>query len=192
MNGKRNAIIEYALRFDADISHPLYVAYLSEKLYTLIKPFIPFQHQNSDILVYSAILHDIGWYGGQAKHHKLSYEMIINDPPKNLTHDDIALIANITRYHRKALPKLQHYGYSQLKQADRKTVNYLASILRIADGLDALHRSIVEVKGCYITSHSVEIQIISESECSCEIDSAIGKADLFNDVFNRKLIIKKI
>ena len=61
-----------------------------------------------------------------------------------LTEREKAIVANIARYHRSARPKLKHKGFAALDPDDRELVRKLASILRLADGLDRTHTDAVE------------------------------------------------
>jgi hypothetical protein len=54
------------------------------------------------------------------------------------------LVANIARYHRKALPADRHADYMALDEDDRTLVRRLAALLWLADGLDADHFLVVE------------------------------------------------
>jgi exopolyphosphatase/guanosine-5'-triphosphate,3'-diphosphate pyrophosphatase len=56
---------------------------------------------------------------------------------------EVELIALIARYHRKGCPKLRHRRYGALTPEDRRTVNWLGGMLRVADGLDRAHDSAV-------------------------------------------------
>src|SRR6202007_1882081 len=52
---------------------------------------------------------------------------------------ELEIIANVARYHRGARPKLKHANFRQLPVEDRRRVEQLAAILRLAGGLDRSH-----------------------------------------------------
>jgi len=58
--------------------------------------------------------------------------------------EEVALIANIARYHRGSEPKTSHEAFMQLNQADKQMVNDMAAILRLAEALDRSHRQVVQ------------------------------------------------
>ena len=78
------------------------------------------------ILHAAAMLHDIGLFIGDAKHHKHSYYLIKSSGMKSFNKLDLELVANIARYHRKAHPSPKHLGFSQLV-AGRTRMRYASS-----------------------------------------------------------------
>jgi len=49
---------------------------------------------------------------------------------------ELELIANIARYHRRALPQPSHPSFTSLDRDERVIVSKLAAILRVANALD--------------------------------------------------------
>ena len=85
----------------------------------------------------AAMLHNSGHYIGHSAHHKHSYYLIRNGGLLGFTESEVEIIANIARYHRKSLPKRKHENYNNLAgKRDRKIVDQLSAILRIAVALD--------------------------------------------------------
>src|SRR5713101_3480720 len=68
-------------------------------------------------LEYAAILHDIGYLINSRQHHKHTYYVIKNSDLAGFTVDEIELIANVARYHRRAIPEDDHRN---LKDLDAK------------------------------------------------------------------------
>ena len=101
------------------------------------------------MLEYAAVLHDIGWKEGRKGHHKSSLEMIMGEDRLPFDGRERAIVANVARYHRGALPEDGHRDYRDLEAADRKVVDRLASILRVADALDVSHASVVRSIECH-------------------------------------------
>ncbi len=62
------------------------------------------------------MLHDIGWSqtSDGAGHHKHSARMIGEHPWKHLRAADVKIVAQIARYHRKALPQPHHEPFHAL------------------------------------------------------------------------------
>jgi exopolyphosphatase/guanosine-5'-triphosphate,3'-diphosphate pyrophosphatase len=96
-----------------------------------------------EYLYYAAVLHDIGLTLSHSQHHIHSYYLIRNAELVGFTENEKEIIANTGRYHRKSHPKLKHQGYFNLSFKDRQTVKKLAAMLRIADGLDRMHSSLI-------------------------------------------------
>jgi exopolyphosphatase / guanosine-5'-triphosphate,3'-diphosphate pyrophosphatase len=96
------------------------------------------------LLEVAGLLHDVGYDVSQSAHHKHSLYLIRNADLDGFTSRERDLIANVARYHRKALPADRHAEYMALDDADRTLVRRLAALLRLADGLDADHFQVVE------------------------------------------------
>ena len=90
-------------------------------------------------LEYAAIMHDLGVHISYEKHHRHSYYLVKNGDLRGFDPQEIEVMALVTRYHRQATPKKSHEGYVDLPGALRRTVRTLASILRLAEGLDRSH-----------------------------------------------------
>ena len=172
-----------ATEYRVDSAHASQVSRLALSLFDSLTDLHALGPNERRLLEFAALLHDIGWVDGQSKHHKRSYEMIMDDPPHGLSPRETAVTANIARYHRKSLPKRSHDGFAALKRADRDIVRKLAAILRIADGLDITHTNASIIRKCTIGKTKVSICLERDNDCSFEIESAQKKANLFREVF---------
>jgi exopolyphosphatase/guanosine-5'-triphosphate,3'-diphosphate pyrophosphatase len=144
---------------------------------------------NSDALFLlrcAAILHDIGWINGQAKHHKTAMRLILEARQLPLTEEERTLAALIARYHRKAAPKPDHTVYRDLSAERQRDVQYLGGILRIADGLDRTHQSVVEDVNVRISEEKIEFRCRVRGTAQLELAAAQKKADVFENSCGRK------
>ena len=172
---------------DAHDLHALQVTRLALALYDALVELHDLGRQERRLLEIAALLHDIGWAGGREKHHKRSYSMILDNPPANLTPRETLIVANVARYHRKALPRNSHDGFNALHNRDKHVVRVLAAILRVADGLDRTHTGACEVIGVSLDDRTVRVSVIANSGCRAELETAQEKADLFSEVFSRDI-----
>jgi exopolyphosphatase/pppGpp-phosphohydrolase len=131
------------------------------------------------ILMCAAVLHDIGWLDGKAGHHKAAMRMILDRPDLPLSEEQRVMTALTARYHRKALPQPEHAVYGQLTEPQQKRVRMLGGILRIADGLDCRHLSIVQDIEVTVNTATVEFCCRTQDEAAAEMETAKKKADLF-------------
>lgn len=139
------------------------------------------------LLAAAGHLHDIGHKVIETEegHHKESARLIRAHPWKGFTPLEVELIAQIARYHRKAMPDFRHEEFRALPDRDRETVLVLSSLLRLADGLDRSHRAMilglaVEVRGTQVLLH-----LQSAGPAPRELAGAREKADLARIVFRR-------
>ena len=132
------------------------------------------------------MLHDVGYAINPRQHHKHSYYLITNSDLAGFTVEEIEMIANVARYHRRALPGPQHLPYKVLSPASQRVLETLSAMLRIADGLDRSHFSIIQ--GVHVTlGKKVNIELKALADSELEIWTAQSRADLFEKVFGREV-----
>ena len=128
-------------RYEEEPEHVTHVAALADALFLTLAPWHGRGEGCRRRLRTAALLHDIGWSqtpDGKG-HHKESARLIIEAAWTTLPPSEVALVAQIARYHRKSLPHAGHARYIALPEADRRTVSVLGGLLRIADALDRTH-----------------------------------------------------
>jgi exopolyphosphatase/guanosine-5'-triphosphate,3'-diphosphate pyrophosphatase len=115
------------------------------------------------------------------------------EPLPDFTRSEKLVIANIARYHRKAWPSNNHTCYAILSDRERRIVDLLAPLLRLADGLDRSHNSVIKELTCKIQDDSVEIciDVHEGTGADAEIESAAKRSALFRSVYNRELRIER-
>ncbi|HPO93091.1 MAG TPA: CHAD domain-containing protein [Phycisphaerales bacterium] len=138
------------------------------------------------LLEAAAVLHDIGYIINYAQHHKHSFHLIVHADLPGLTTREVQIIANIARYHRAACPKVSHAGYAALSRDDRRIVDRLSALMRIADGLDRSHTQQVRGVSMDRTARGVHIRVASDTEPTVDIWGAQRKSDLFTRCFGHE------
>lgn len=183
---RRRNVIGLARRCHAPESHSLHVACLALQLFDQTRREHHLGDQERTWLEYAAILHDVGYHINPRQHHKHAYYLIKHSDLGGLTAEEIDVVANVTRYHRRALPTLKHEEFDGLPPRLQRIVKILAALLRIADGLDRTHFSLIQrlqVKfGKQIT---IEVHLTGDAEM--ELWAAKSRADLFEQVFRRRV-----
>jgi exopolyphosphatase/guanosine-5'-triphosphate,3'-diphosphate pyrophosphatase len=132
-------------------------------------------------------LHDTGYSNRPAQHHKGSRDLIVASDIEGFSRRELAVIACVARYHRKALPAKSHSVYADLDAADQALVRKLAAILRIADGLDRSHCASVESISVTQERGVVRIGVKQRAPHPVDIETAVRKGDLFEQTFGVKL-----
>jgi len=141
-------------------------------------------------LLYAALLHDIGWIKGQKKHHKTSLRIIRESPLLPFDESERLIIGSVARYHRRALPSERHAHFAKLKPAGRRVVSILAAILRVADGLDYTHKSLVKDLCCAVSPQQIAVRCAVRQPADVDCQRALGKGELMVQAFGRKLAIE--
>ena len=92
---------------------------------------------------------------------------------------------------------MKHPEWRELDPWRRQSVEKLAAILRIADGLDRGHRQAVASVACRVRQKRVVFEVAAREdlartpdEIAPELESARRKAKLFFRVFGRRAVFK--
>ena len=88
----------------------------------------------------AALLHEVGGFVSSRAHHKHSEYLIANSEIFGLNRNEITMVSQIARYHRRSVPRSSHPSYMALTRESRVVVNKLAALLRVADALIRGHR----------------------------------------------------
>ena len=75
---------------------------------TALQPLHGLAPGHGKLLEAAAYLHDVGHYVNDTSHHKHSYYLVANSDLSGFTSRERELIANLCRYHRKAMPAPAH------------------------------------------------------------------------------------
>ncbi|MGH7231779.1 MAG: HD domain-containing protein, partial [Nitrospiraceae bacterium] len=183
-NVRRRNVVFLARRCRSPETHTQHVAKLATRLFDQTRSLHGLGEQAREWLEYAAILHDVGYLINSRQHHKHAYYLIKHSDLAGLSADDIEMIANIARYHRRALPRDRHDTLKALPARHRRTLDVLSALLRIADGLDRSQFSVihdVQVK----VGKPVLITLYTSGDPELEMWAARNRADLFEQVFKR-------
>jgi exopolyphosphatase / guanosine-5'-triphosphate,3'-diphosphate pyrophosphatase len=181
---RRRNIVALARRCQAPEVHSLHVASLALRLFDQTQRLHKLGTAERAWLEYAAILHDIGYLINERQHHKHAYYLIVNSELGGLSRDDVHIVANIARYHRRAIPHPKHDEFESLSRKNKRIVRFLSAILRIADALDRTHFSVVRTLDVKI-GKTITIHVHVTGDAVLETWAAKGRADLFEQVFRR-------
>ena len=140
----------------------------------------------------AALLHDVGQMVSYRNHHKHSYQLIMHADRLNLAPRARSIVALVSRYHRRRGPRKKHSEFAALDRADQGQVRKLAGILRVADGLDRGHTSVIERVDVEIQPDRVSIRAIPRlagADLTLETWSALQKSDVLARALGREVEI---
>jgi exopolyphosphatase / guanosine-5'-triphosphate,3'-diphosphate pyrophosphatase len=183
---RRRNVLALARRCHVPETHSLHVAALALRLFDQTKRLHNLGDTERDWLEFASILHDIGYLINERQHHKHTHYLITHSEVGGLSSEELMVIANIARYHRRAHPSRKHDAYDELTPKLQRTVRILSALLRIADGLDRTHFSVVTTVDVKI---GATIKIIAHVTGDAELEAwaAKGRADLFERIFRRRV-----
>jgi exopolyphosphatase/guanosine-5'-triphosphate,3'-diphosphate pyrophosphatase len=146
-------------------------------------------YSDRELFEYASLMHDIGYYISHRKHHKHALYLIRNSDLLGFSEDEINLMANVARYHRRSTPHKRHKRYKDLDKNLRKRVKKLSALLRVADGLDRSHYQNVQELEIKKDKEEVTIIITTYSDPQLEIWGTLRKSKLFEKMTGKKLKI---
>ncbi len=185
---RQQAVEQFAERCGVDLRHTRQVARIARKLLNELAEPLEMETRDSELLEAAALLANAGYLISYDKHHKHSYQLILNSELRGFERRELQLLACIARYHRGAHPKKKHKGYGDLAEADQHRVAKLAAILRLAFALDRTHQQQVEDIRCDVKKDLVSIEVAAKENADVDIWAARRKADLFEKVFRKQVV----
>jgi putative phosphoesterase len=194
-NGKEKdrrlrAVLRLAESYDYEEEHTHHVTRLSGRLFDELQPLHRLGAEERFWLRCGALLHDIGWVEGRRRHHKTSLRLILDGLDSPFNERERHIIGSIARYHRRALPKEKHDHFTTFSPTDQYRVTILAALLRVADGLDRTHRSVVQDLSCEISPRQITLCCAVRLYPIPEREQALEKGNLLERAFDRELLIE--
>jgi exopolyphosphatase/guanosine-5'-triphosphate,3'-diphosphate pyrophosphatase len=189
---RRRSVFELLRKTDWQENHSRHVANMALTIFDALEDELGLSPNDRELLEYAAYLHDIGYYISHSKHHKHALYIIRHSDLKGFKEDEIEIIANVARYHRRSTPKKRHGEYWKMSPAIRKRIKKLSGILRVADGLDRSHYQNVKELEVYSAEDHIRINIWTEGEPYLEIWGAERKSELFKEITGKKLKIEHV
>jgi exopolyphosphatase / guanosine-5'-triphosphate,3'-diphosphate pyrophosphatase len=184
---RRRAVLDFARRHAWDEAHCRQVTGLALSLFDQTATLHRLGPAERGLLEVAGLLHDVGYAVAQSSHHKHSLYLIRNADLDGFTPRERDLIANIARYHRKALPADRHADYMALDEADRTLVRRLGALLRLADGLDADHFQVVEDVTVVDRGDHLRLELRARDVPDLDMWAAERNGDLFELEFGRRV-----
>lgn len=187
---RRRSVLQLAKRCAWEQAHSEHVTRLCLQLFDQLARVHGMGPAERELIEYGALVHDIGWHIAGRKHHRHSMYLVLHGDLKGFSDEEVQVIANIARYHRKAPPSSAHAEYQALSPAARKLVRLGAALLRVADGLDRSHNCVVSAVRCRVTDDKVAVVLETRGDPALEIWGADRKKDFLERVLNREVTFK--
>jgi exopolyphosphatase / guanosine-5'-triphosphate,3'-diphosphate pyrophosphatase len=182
---------ELARRYQADINHAATVEKYSMQIFDSLKKMHGFSSRERRLLQAAAILHDIGKFVNSKYHDVYSCHILMDSNIIGMSTSEMAMVANIARYHSGSVPSMSHAEWADLMPDERLTVSKLAAILRLADSLDRSHMqklTDIEIKQ---KENELIIAARTDRETALEEWTFAYKSEFFTEVFGLRCIFKK-
>ncbi|MEI6292807.1 MAG: Ppx/GppA phosphatase family protein [Methanomicrobiales archaeon] len=181
LTGRAFGINEYHARTVSTIALGLFDSGLAVGLHSL-------GQNERELLEYASFLHDIGSLISFNNHHSHSYYIIRNCELLGFDPDEVLIMANIARYHRKKLPKKKELEMPELDERGETLVRILSTFLRLSESLDRRHAALIErVYFTGIENNMAHLKIVAREDCQFESWGVDNEAKNFERTFGLKL-----
>jgi exopolyphosphatase/guanosine-5'-triphosphate,3'-diphosphate pyrophosphatase len=186
------AVRNLALQYESDIPHVEHVTRLALQMFDSMAAaglFTP-RDDERELLWAAAMLHDVGMTISYDDHHKHSRYLIESAELPGFDPRERALIAQITRYHRKGEPKLGAIEPLTVPE-DAALLDRCATLLRLAEHLERGRDQSVSQARLYTNGDGVDLHLEAAGDLTLPRWSVerYGDGEAFERVFRRRLII---
>jgi exopolyphosphatase / guanosine-5'-triphosphate,3'-diphosphate pyrophosphatase len=180
-----------AEKFRVDLEHSQNVADAAVRLFDLFQADHGLGPRHRLLLRIAGLLHEIGSFVSSRAHHKHSEYLIANSEIFGLKRGEIALVAQIARYHRRSVPRSSHPAYMALPRDTRVIVNKLAALVRVADALMRGHRCRASDIRLQRRGDELIVSLPDGRDMLLEERALENKGDLFEDIFGVKVRLEE-
>ena len=150
-----------------------------------------FSERERELLESATFLHDIGSFISYTNHHAHSYYIIRNAELLGFDDKEIAIMANIARFHRKKMPRKNRPEMLDLEPAERGMVRILSMFLRLAESLDRSHAALVQrVRFTRVEKETVYLEVVARGDCQLELWGVEGERVAFFKIFGKHLVLE--
>ncbi len=168
---REQSILSVARRYNYEAAHAHHTARLAERIFDQTQVLHGLGARERAWLRYAAILHDIGYHIAHTSHHKHTMYLIRHAELPGFHAHEIAIIANLARYHRGSLPKRKHEDFTHLSPVHQAVITKLIPILRLADALDRRHAGKVQDVAVELRAIDLWIRPIPAAQADIELEA---------------------
>ena len=185
----RNAAMALLRKYEADPKHAEHVSEIALSLFDQLKSLHRLGKRDRLLLELAALLHEVGNFIGAPGHHRHAFYIISETPLLGLSDEELLVVANLARYHRKANPDPDHECYAELSEKDQDRVRSLAAILRVADALDHDHKQKVLAVKAKARDSKLRLKVRARGDVTLDEWSLENKGDLFQKEFGLEPVV---
>ncbi len=189
---RRFSVLNMARTYQYQKAHANHVRYLAGRLFEQLAPLHGYGPCERELLDAAALLHDIGTIISYYDHHKHSQTLIANSGLPGFTARETALVALLTRYHRKGKPDSSEYRLL-LREGDDLLLLRLAAILRLAEFLERGRNATVDDLTVTWGEDYLRLTLIADEYPAVEVwDAERNALPLVELAFKRKVLLDSV
>ena len=192
MSVRRRSVLRLGRACQFDETHAHTTARLALALFdsARIAKLHNFGAGERELLEYAGLLHHIGAFLTYSNYQAHTYYLIRNADLLGFDQTEVATIAAIALYHRKALPRKKHPEFAVLDKASQQVVRSLGLFLRFAESLDRSQSGKITHVSFEATSRKrIDLHVAAAADCHIEILGVEKHRSAFEKMFGRRLQI---
>lgn len=174
---------QMAIRYKYNKKHSHYVEDIALQIFDSIQKSQALAPRDRFLLQIASIIHDVGKFIGADPHYIYSYNIIKASQLIGLSDTELAMVANISRFHSAEEPTYDNSSLKKIEGTDRLKTVKLIAIIRLADSLDTSHRQKLSVLSMRIRQGKFEIICNTQDEAVLEQWTFQMKSEFFMQVF---------
>ena len=189
---RRFSVLNMARTYSYQKAHANHVRYLARRIFEQLAPLHGYGMAERELLDAAALLHDIGTIISYHDHHKHSQTLIVNAGLPGFTSRETALIALLTRFHRKGKPDALELA-PLLKDGDDVLLTRLAAILRLAEYLERGRNASVDDVSVTWGDDYLRLTLIADEYPAVEVwDAQRNALPLVEMAFKRRALLDSV
>jgi exopolyphosphatase/guanosine-5'-triphosphate,3'-diphosphate pyrophosphatase len=189
-NVRRFSVLNMARVYNYEKKHANHVRFLADRLFEQLLPLHGYDLDDLRLLDAAAILHDLGSIIDYYDHHKHSQMLIANRGLAGYQPRETALIALLTRYHRKGKPSLDPYNNLMVEHDELKLMR-LAAMLRMAEFLERGRNGNVDDVTASWDGTVLRLTVVADEYPAVELWEAEKNASrLIEKAFDKELVLE--
>jgi exopolyphosphatase/guanosine-5'-triphosphate,3'-diphosphate pyrophosphatase len=181
-----------AQKFNSDIILNKMVAEISGVLFDSTTSLHCLSAQSRLLLEVASITHDIGKGIHHSAYHKHGEYILMNTEIFGVSHEQMQVVANIVRYHRKSAPMPNHPNYVALSREDRLIVLKLCALLRVSVLIALFVKNVKTDLEISLSDEELLISCRHLEPHDARLISAKKEWALFEDVFGIGINLKTL
>ncbi|MBV9465087.1 MAG: HD domain-containing protein, partial [Solirubrobacterales bacterium] len=191
-NVREAAVRNLAIQYESDLAHVEHVALLSLQMFDSLVAGGLFEPKpgERELLWAASMLHDVGMTIAYDDHHKHSHYLIVSAELPGFDPRERALIAQISRYHRKGAPKLGELS-TLSSPGDEELLERCSVVLRLAEHLERGRDQAVTAARLRANGKGFDLHLEADGDLTLQRWSVerYGDGEVFQRVFGRRLLI---
>lgn len=186
----KQSALDVGKKYEINNDHGGHVAALGDIIFDALQDRHGMGTRERVLMHVAGLIHETGLFVSNRGHHKHSYYLIDNSDIFGLSRKQIRLVALISRYHRRAMPKVSHEGYGSLDREARIMVSKLAAIHRVADALDRSLTQRIQNIECEVDEGNLWITVPGVNDFTVENIALKEKGNLMEHVYGLRPVLR--